>query len=147
MTKKGRQKFWYMKISFNWRKGVRSENFCSMCSCKLCLKHALLHRSALILSWASIPQKAMMQFPPLIRIFQSVENFPNFSQKIYISSTNISDAFAENLKFPPIFAKAVYSPLFRKINYFPLVCKIYHRDFVEFTCFLHALRVFCFPLL
>ena len=45
----------------------------------------------------------------------------------------------------PIFAKTQHVLLFRICFYFPYFSK-FSPDFVQFTCFLPTLCVFCFPL-
>ena|SRR6218665_1107687 len=120
-----------------------------------------IYKLIAILQGRLFPHKAMMHFllfqiyPPISeKNSDSVENFSSFTFSRQISRfsyANISDGllfFSHRSQFislpfslfqylSPYFARTIISPYFLK---FPPV-------FVKFTCFLHTLYVFRFPLL
>src|SRR6218665_962898 len=51
------------------------------------------------------------------------------------------------LNFPPIFPVSIHFPLFRENYYFLPTLTNFPPVLNKFTCFLHTLRVFRFPLL
>ena len=109
-----------------------------------------------LLTGASISPKAMMHFPlfqipPIFeKLSESLENFQNFTFSRQISPFSsddlflvidhifrISPIFPISVPFPSVLRKLLFPPYFDK---FPPVLE-------KFTCFLHTLCVFRFPLL
>jgi len=102
------------------------------------------------------PPKAMddafslcLGFPPILEKISDTENF----SKCYFFSTSakISDdlflVIDHKFRICPLFSIFQYIfPLFRENFYFPLLLTISLRVLEKFTCFLHTLCVFRFPL-
>ena len=101
------------------------------------------------------PSETMMHFPPVSdfppifgKFSNSEENFHNMT----FSSAEISDdlffSHRPQISNSSLFSLLQYiSPLFRQNYYFPLALENVTSALVKFTCFLHTLRVFRFPLL
>src|SRR6218665_3934112 len=108
------------------------------------------------------PSETMMHFPPCFRfppIFEnfsnSYKNVPNFTfsrKNSSFSSAEISDHLffshrPQISNFPPISPVSVHFPLFQENYYFPPTLTNSPPVLHKFTCFLHTIRVFLFPLL